>query len=57
MQALRCHPDYILVHDVNDVGEGKAIRDACLEVLGPWKERVGRLAAWEVSEARRELPQ
>jgi hypothetical protein len=60
LQALRCHPDYILVHDVNDGGQGAAVRDECLRVLGPWHERVERLAAWDVSRARpcalRELP-
>jgi hypothetical protein len=52
LQALRCHPDYVLVHDCNDVGEGAEVRRACLEILGPWHERVERLAAWEVSKAR-----
>jgi hypothetical protein len=60
LQALRCHPDYICVHDCNDNGGGAEVKRACLETLGPWHERVERLAAWEVSRARRtalvELP-
>jgi hypothetical protein len=53
LQALRCHPDYILVHDVNDDGQGAVIRDECLRVLGPWDERAERLAAWAIGGIKR----
>lgn len=39
---------HIAVHDVNDSGDGRAIRDVCLAMLGPWEERVERLAVWKV---------
>lgn len=38
----------IAVHDVNDDGGGVVVKRACLELLGPWKERVGHLAVWEL---------
>ncbi len=38
--------DWIFVHDVNDTGEGAAIKEVALRMLGPWTERVGRLAVW-----------
>ena len=47
--ALACHVKTILVHDVNDSGEGTEVKRACLELLGPWKGRVERLAVWELT--------
>ncbi len=46
IKALECKPDVICAHDVNDKGGGIEIKKACLELLGPWDERVNRLAAW-----------
>lgn len=46
--ALRCGAKVIAVHDVNDSGEGQRIKDAALHWLGSWRERVERLAVWEV---------
>lgn len=46
-KALQCHPSIIAVHDVNDDGEGVKVRDAAIERLGPWTERVERLAVWD----------
>lgn len=40
---------WIAVHDVNDSGDGAEIQRACLEQLGPWANRVERLAVWELS--------
>jgi hypothetical protein len=48
-RALLCHPRVIAIHDVNDEGDGREVRDAALQLLGPWRERVERLAVWEVS--------
>lgn len=48
-KAIRCRAGVIAVHDVNDDGQGAEIKRACLEMLGPWRERVGRLAVWAVS--------
>lgn len=47
-KAQWCRPKIIAVHDVNDNGGGVEVKRACLEMLGPWKERVERLAMWEV---------
>lgn len=44
--AKNCKARHIAIHDVNDVGEGEAIKKAALEMLGPWSQRVGRLALW-----------
>jgi SAM-dependent methyltransferase len=44
--AKLCHPTYIALHDVNDGGGGLQVKKACLELLGSWKERVGRLAVF-----------
>jgi hypothetical protein len=46
-KALRCNPDVIAVHDVNDDGGGVEIKKAALTLLGPWTERVERLAVWD----------
>lgn len=48
-KALECKPQVIAVHDVNDAGGGREVKKACLELLGPWTERVERLAAWELN--------
>ncbi len=48
--ALQCKPQVIGIHDVNDTGGGKLIREAALELLGDWKEREGRLAIWELGQ-------
>ena len=47
-RALECIPKVICIHDVNDSGDGAEIKRAAIEILGPWTERVGRLAAWRV---------
>jgi Methyltransferase domain len=46
LKAQECQPQAIAIHDVNDDGEGKEIKRAALELLGPWTERVERLAVW-----------
>ncbi len=45
--ALACGASVIAAHDVNDRGEGKVVKRACLAHLGPWTERVERLAVWD----------
>lgn len=45
-KALWCSPEVIAVHDVNDSGGGKDVKYACSVMLGPWTERVNRLAIW-----------
>ena len=49
-KALACNPSHIAVHDVNDKGGGLNVKRACLEVLGPWVERIGKLATFKVSQ-------
>ncbi len=44
--AKECGADTIAIHDVNDSGDGAEIKRAALELLGPWKDRIGRLAVW-----------
>lgn len=46
--ALANGAKVVAAHDVNDAGGGVAVKAACLELLGPWQERVGRLAVWEL---------
>lgn len=46
-KAWECNPKVIAVHDVNDSGGGLDVKRACLELLGPWSHREGRLAVWE----------
>lgn len=48
VKAQKCNPTIIAVHDVNDSGGGLEVKRACLELLGPWNERVNRLAVWRV---------
>lgn len=47
-KALQCNPTIIAAHDVNDSGGGIKVKRACLDLLGPWQERVGRLAIWKI---------
>lgn len=47
-KALECKPVYIAIHDVNDSGEGKNVKRAAEELLGPWKERLSKLAVWKL---------
>lgn len=48
VKARQCGAVGICVHDVNDDGGGFEVKRACLEMLGPWVERVERLACWRV---------
>lgn len=52
MKALQCDPSIIAIHDVNDSGDGLAIKETALRILGPWNERVERLAVWEITQER-----
>lgn len=45
-KAISCRARVIVAHDVNDDGGGLAVKRACLELLGEWTDRVGRLAVW-----------
>lgn len=54
--ALECGAKSIGVHDVNDQGEGAKIKEVCLNVLGPWNHRVGRLAVWHLTGTHRRIP-
>lgn len=47
--AQACGAQMIAIHDVNDSGGGLEVKRAVIERLGPWSERVERLAVWEVS--------
>jgi hypothetical protein len=47
-KAQQCGAMGICVHDCNDDGGGLQVKRACLELLGPWAERVERLACWRV---------
>ncbi len=47
-KALECRPYTIAAHDVNDTGGGMEVKRAVLEVLGPWSERVEKLAVWRL---------
>lgn len=44
--ALACNSQVIAAHDVSDSGEGAEVKRACLSLLGPWRERIGKLAVW-----------
>lgn len=48
--ALDCGPKYIAAHDVGDTGASAKIALALTTVLGPWREKVNRLAVWEVDQ-------
>lgn len=45
--ALEFEAKVIAIHDVNDSGEGAAIKEVALRLLGPWNVRVERLAIWD----------
>jgi hypothetical protein len=47
-KALACGVSAVGIHDCNDQGGGRGIRDAALAHLGPWQERVERLAVWRL---------
>lgn len=47
-KAKACGPKVIAMHDVNDSGEGSLIKKAAIELLGPWDERLGKLAVWKL---------
>lgn len=50
--CLRVDPSFsfpaIAIHDVDDNGDGREVRDAALSILGPWDEKVERLAVWRL---------
>jgi hypothetical protein len=46
--ALACKPKCIAIHDVNDTGDGANIKQAALQLLGPWTVRHERLAVWQL---------
>lgn len=45
--AQKCGASIIAVHDVNDSGEGLAVKEAAVSTFGAWSDRVGRLAVWK----------
>lgn len=45
-KAIWCRPRVLLIHDYNDTGEGKLVKQAADLLLGPPCERVERLALW-----------
>ena len=45
-KAKECRPKAIGIHDVNDTGEGIVVKQAAKGMLGPWTNRVERLAVW-----------
>lgn len=47
-KALHAGARVIAIHDVNDSGGGLQVKEAALKLLGPWKERVERLAVWDL---------
>ncbi len=47
-RAWMCGAGVIAIHDVNDAGQGLEVKRAALGFLGPWAERVERLAVWEL---------
>lgn len=44
--ACRCMPKVIAIHDIAEGGDGLAIKEVALDMLGPWDARVERLAVW-----------
>lgn len=48
-RALLCNPSYLAVHDVNDKGNGVNVKRACIEKLGFWTDRSGKLATFRVT--------
>jgi hypothetical protein len=49
-KALLCHPTIITAHDVNDSGGGLEVKQACIDILGKFKQRMERLAVWDRRE-------
>ena len=47
--ALRCGPQVIAVHDVDDKGDGRLVKESAVKLLGPWARLVDRLAVWEIT--------
>lgn len=47
-RALATSARVLALHDVNDQGAGVFVEQAALELLGPWSERVERLAVWKM---------
>jgi hypothetical protein len=45
-KAMKGEPAVVAIHDVNDTGEGRDVKLAATTLLGPWDERVERLAVW-----------
>ena len=45
--AKACGAKVIAVHDVEDKGGGAEVARAAIEVLGPYTQKVRRLAVWE----------
>lgn len=48
LAAQRAGARVIAVHDVNDSGEGRKVKEACVDMLGPWTERLERIAVWRL---------
>jgi hypothetical protein len=48
--ALDCNVGWLSIHDVNDKGDGLAVKEAALEMLGKWEHRVERLATWKLGD-------
>jgi hypothetical protein len=54
-KALACGPAMLALHDVNDSGEGLEVKKAAVERLGPWVERIERMAVWDIEYLRQEI--
>jgi hypothetical protein len=50
--ALKCNPQIIAIHDVNDSGGGVGVRDAAVKILNQWNKRVERLAVWKLKDGK-----
>ncbi len=46
--ARACGASGVAIHDVNDGGDGLYIKRVALHLLGPWENRVERLATWRL---------
>lgn len=46
--ALSLKAQWIIMHDVNDHGGGLEVKQAAIEQLGPWRNRVERIAVWKL---------
>ncbi len=47
-RALQCQPQVIALHDVSNEGGGREVQRAALGMLGPWTEKCGKLAVWQL---------